>query len=165
MDRAVRKIALAAAVVGVLIGVSACAGATTDPTSGGGAGTKSLIVGVTVHQADEYFQTVANGVDSAVKSQGGTSILVNTQTDPANEATGFQNLISRKVSGIVTSPLSPTGSLASIKAAFSAKIPIVCYNTCLSDENNKKYVKAFIQSDQTDLGTQTGKFEIGRAHV
>jgi len=159
MDKAVRKVAGALVAAGLLISLSACAGATGDPT-GGESGDGALTVGVTIHQADQYFQTVAKGVESAVEADGGSSVLVNTQTDAASEATGFQNLISRQVSGIVTSPLSPTGSLASIKSASEAGIPIVCYNTCLGDEDNEKYVKAFIQSDQKDLGTQTGEFAV-----
>jgi ABC-type sugar transport system substrate-binding protein len=158
MDKVVRPFAFIAMAAGLLLGATACAGATNDPTQGGSANSSGpLTIGVTIHQADQYFQTVANGVETAAKADNGSSVLVNTQVDPATEATGIQNLISRQVSGIVTSPLSPTGSVASIKAAHDAGIPIVCYNTCLGDDS-EKYAAAFIQSDQKDLGTQTGTF-------
>lgn len=139
---------------------SACGGATSDPTA---ASTKdkgaALTVGVTIQQADIYFQGVSDSVKAAVAPGGGSINLVNTQADASKEATGFQNLISAKVSGIIASPLSPTGSLASVKSAAAAKIPIVCYNTCLGPDS-PKYAAAFIESDQIDLGTKTGQFAV-----
>lgn len=167
--------AVAAATVLLLSG---CGSATSDPTDGGGdvAGGEAtdggaataggevssgpagpLNIGVTVHQADVYFQGVADAVTSAVEPEGGSMNLVNTQTDASTEATGFQDLISAQVDGIVTSPLSPEGSLASVQAAVDAGIPIVCYNTCLGDAS-EQVVAGFIESDQTDLGTQTGTY-------
>lgn len=144
----------------VSLAAAACSGATTDPTVGdsdaGGEGT-ALHLGMTIHQADVYFQSIADVVQSTVEADGGSMTLVNTQTDASTEATGFQNLISAQVDGIVTSPLSPEGSLASVRAAADAGIPIVCYNTCLGDAS-EEVAAAFIESDQHDLGTQTGEY-------
>ena len=138
----------------------ACSGATSDPTAGSSKDKgASLTVGVTIQQADIYFQGVDNSVESAVSPGGGSVNLVNTQADASKEATGFQNLISAQVSGIIASPLSPTGSLASVKSAAAAKIPIVCYNTCLGADS-QKYAAAFIESDQVDLGTKTGQYAV-----
>lgn len=142
--------------------LAACSGATDDPTKGSGGSSSdagSLHIGVTIHQADVYFQQVANAVQEEVESEGGEFTLVNTETDPGTEASGFQNLVTRQVDGIVTSPLSPVGSLASIESAADSGIPIVCYNTCLEDEN-EELVEAFIESDQKNLGKQTGQFAV-----
>ncbi|WP_168211628.1 substrate-binding domain-containing protein [Ruania zhangjianzhongii] len=138
---------------------AACSGATSDPTAGEETGgeTTALQIGVTIHQADVYFQSIADVVASTVEADGGSMTLVNTQTDASTEATGFQNLISAQVDGIVTSPLSPEGSLASVQAAADAGIPIICYNTCLGDAS-EDVAEAFIESDQYDLGAQTGEY-------
>lgn len=163
--RAVRGLRAVVAGLAVVCVVSACGGATVDPTAGesdsgsasGSAEGGPISVGVTIHQADVYFQGVADSVDSAVTADGGKTTLVNAETNAATEATGLQNLITTQVDGIVTSPLSPEGSLASLKAASDAGIPIVCYNTCLGDAS-EGIVKAFIESDQADLGAQTGTY-------
>lgn len=145
-----------------LVITAACGGATGDPTAESGDSAEAegpLEVGVTIHQADIYFQGVADAVDAAVSEGGGSSTMVNTQTDASKEATGFQNLVTSQVDGIVASPLSPEGSLASVKSAASAGIPIVCYNTCVGDDS-EEYAAAFVESDQKDLGTRTGEFAV-----
>ena len=147
------------AATAVMFLAASCSGATSDPTAGDeteGQAT-ALQIGVTIHQADVYFQSIADVVASTVEADGGSMTLVNTQTDASTEATGFQNLISAQVDGIVTSPLSPEGSLASVQAAADAGIPIICYNTCLG-ESSEDVAEAFIESDQYDLGTQTGQY-------
>lgn len=159
MLRLKSAVKVSALIAGAALVMSACGGATTDPTanSGNKSDDGTLSVGVTIHQADVYFQGVADEVVSVVKSDGGKSKVVNTETNAATEATGIQNLISSQVDGLIISPLSEEGSLASIKAAKAAGIPIVCYNTCVGSDS-KKYAAAFIESDQKDLGTQTGTF-------
>lgn len=154
MNRTARMAAILAAIA---LGTAACGGATSDPTAGSDKGGDGgpLSVGVTIHQADVYFQAVADQVEKEAKADGGKATLVNTETNAATEATGFQNFITAQVDGIVTSPLSAEGSLASVKLASKAGIPTVCYNTCVGDDS-EKYVAAFIESDQKDLGTQTG---------
>lgn len=150
-------LAVAAAAV---FATAACGGATSDPTDSSGASGEAsgpLNVGVTMHQADIYFQGVADAVEDEVQKDGGSVTLVNTQTDASTEATGLQNLVTSQVDGMIVSPLSPEGSLASLRAAADADIPIVCYNTCVG-ENSEEYAAAFVESDQVDLGTRTGEF-------
>lgn len=171
---------VAGAVFALSLGLTACAGATSDPTAapaaaggstgggteggaGEGGGTEPatdgpLTIGMTIHQADVYFQTIQDALTGAVEADGGQVIAVNTQTDPSTEASAVQDFIARGVDAMVLSPLSQDGSLASVEAAVDAGIPVVCYNTCLSPEATEEFAVAFIESDQEDLGRQTGDF-------
>lgn len=164
---------VAGVVLALSLGLTGCAGATSDPTaeqeatgstgateSGAtqAAGEGPLTIGMSIHQADVYFQTIQDALTAAVEADGGEVITVNTQTDPSTEATAIQDFIARGVDAMVLSPLSQGGSLASVEAAVDAGIPVVCYNTCLSPEATEELAVAFIESDQEDLGRQTGEF-------
>ncbi len=67
-------------------------------------------------------------------------------------------MVARGVNAIITSALDPSGSVGAIARASKAKIPVICYNTCLNEADKKKYVKGFIYADQAGLGKMTGEY-------
>lgn len=117
---------------------------------------QDLTIGVMLLNGDTYFSSVAKGIEAA--NEGGETIVVNYNGDAAKESSGFDNLITRQVDVIVTSPLDPDSSVAAIRRAAQAGINVICYNTCVSEEAQKQYVKAFVLSDQKGLGRATGEY-------
>ena len=55
------------------------------------------------------------------------------------------------------SPVSTEASVAAVERLAEAGIPIVCYNTCLSDADSEKYIFALVTTSQFDLGLPVGK--------
>jgi simple sugar transport system substrate-binding protein len=152
---------LAAVCVAGLIGLAGCG---SDGGSGGGSGGSAsssggekLTVGYVQLHADTYFTQVEKGLKEALGSNG-ELVSVSYDDDAGKEAMAYQNLISRRVDAIVTSPFDPKGSVSGIKRAAEAGIPVICINTCINDADAKKYIKGFVLSDNTALGTSTGEY-------
>ena len=116
----------------------------------------SPTVGLVLLHQDIYM----SGVVSGVKAQApDAQVLVeNYAGDAGKEARAMENLTARGVDVIITSPLDAQGSVPAIRRAAEAGIPIICFNSCINDEDMKKYVKAFVLSDQGGLGRETGSF-------
>jgi simple sugar transport system substrate-binding protein len=112
-------------------------------------------------QGDTFFQNIQKGMQQAARKNGVNLIVNNTNNDPSREVKLMNDLISRQVDAILISPLSVTGSVATIRQAVQADIPVICYNTCLNAADTKRYVKAFLQTNQTTLGRETGEYARG----
>lgn len=124
----------------------------------GGVHAKELTVGVMLLNGDTYFSNVVRGVEEA--NAGGQTIVVNYNGDAAKESGGVDNLITRGVDVIITSPLNPDSSVPALERASEAGIKIICYNTCINDADKDRLVKAFVLSDQAGLGRATGEFAV-----
>ena len=123
-----------------------------------------LRIGFLTFMGDAFFAGISEGADTQVQALNDSGdydiqLLVNdTANDPAREAQLIDTFITQQVDAIVLSPLSETASVAAIKAASEAGIPVICYNTCLSAEDTEAYVKGFVSTGQKLLGTQTGEY-------
>ncbi|MDO8209635.1 substrate-binding domain-containing protein [Conexibacter sp. CPCC 206217] len=157
--RGVLSLALVAALAALLAGC----GASDDDggaSAGGGSssGGKSFSIGYLTNQSVYFYQEVGDALSAAAAQDGGKVITVNTNNDASAELKDVQDLISRGVKAIVMGPISPTSSLAGVKQANQAGIPVICYNTCLSPEDSRANVKAYIEADNADLGSETGRY-------
>jgi simple sugar transport system substrate-binding protein len=125
---------------------------------------RTLKIGFLTFMGDAFFAGVSQGAQQEATTLGQSGkytiqlLVNNTNNDAAQEAQLMSTFVTQKVDAIVLSPLSQTGSLAAVKAAAAAGIPVICYNTCLADADVKTYVKGFVETDQTSLGTQTGQY-------
>ncbi|WP_417512365.1 substrate-binding domain-containing protein [Microbacterium sp.] len=153
-----RKTPLRAAITAIaLVAALALAGCAPGNAGGDGDGAASAVtVGFVQPHADTFFGNIEKGIQQGL-GDGGTVTSVNFNHDGAKEAQAYDDFISRGVDVIVTSPLDPTGSVAGIRNASQAGIPVVCVNTCINEEDAAKYVTAFVLSDNAKLGTLTGE--------
>ena len=149
------KMATAACIALTAAACSSGSSSTQSPSSPGGG---AKVVGALVFMGDDFFANIQKGMSAEAKKQGIKLVVNNTNNDPSQEANIISTYITQKVSAVVISPLSPIGSVASIKAAADAGIPVICYNTCIAPADAKKYVKGFVQTNQKALGTQTGQY-------
>ncbi|MCD1635799.1 substrate-binding domain-containing protein [Martelella mediterranea] len=136
--------------------ISAFIAAAIGGAFGAPASAKDLTIGVMLLNGDTYFSNVVKGVQDA--NSDGNTIIVNYNGDAAKESRGFDDLITRQVDAIITSPLNPDSSVSAIRRAAQAGIDVICYNTCLNEDAQKQYVKAFVLSDQAGLGRATGEY-------
>lgn len=118
---------------------------------------KPLTIGVIELFPNPHFAHARKGIEKSASENNVKVIIQNANLDAAKEAQYIQNFITRKVDAILLSAVSPTGSLAALRLARSAGIPVVCYTTCANPPDDKELVQAFVKSDNTGLGVSTGK--------
>jgi simple sugar transport system substrate-binding protein len=152
--------AAAAATTAAATAGAAASGASGAPaaTSAAVAVKKSLRVGVIYLDTQGFYGGVRKGINQGATAAGTTVKIVetNAQDDASKESTFMSNLVAQHVDAILLSASSSTASIPAIKAAFDAKIPVVCYNTCIQQPELGKYVSAYTLGDPKDFGYKLG---------
>jgi simple sugar transport system substrate-binding protein len=80
----------------------------------------------------------------------------NSEGDVSKESALMDRYVSAGVDAILISALSIDGSVRAIQRAQEAGIPVICYNTCINEADQKKYVTAFVGGDHVDVGIKQG---------
>ncbi len=119
---------------------------------------ETLTVGAIYLDAQGFYAGVRKGVQvQGAKSGKDLSIIeTNAQGDVAKESSFIDTLVSAKVGAIILSAVSADGSVAAIRRANKAGIPVVCYNTCINPDDMKKYVAAYAVGDPFTFGEKLG---------
>lgn len=131
------------------------AGATTLAVPASAA--EKLTIGVIELFSGEFFTEARKGYQVVADKEDLNLLIENGDGDAAKEAKLIETFITRKVDAIMVSAQSPVGSLAALRLAKEAGIPVVCYDTCVNPPDDKELVKAFVTSDNHGLGVTTGK--------
>jgi simple sugar transport system substrate-binding protein len=118
---------------------------------------KPLTVGVIELFANPHFAEARKGLEDLAKNHNTRLIIQNAGFDATKEAQFVQTYVTRKVDAILISAVSPTGSLAALRLAKSAGIPVVCYTTCINPPDDKDLVRAYVTSDNKGIGVTTGR--------
>src|SRR5207247_8341294 len=105
-------------------------------------GGKRVRVGALYLDAQGFYGGIRKGIQDGAASQSLTLIGQNSQGDAARESSFMATLIGSKVDAIIMSPVSDTGSTPVVRQAADAGIPVICYNTCVSGDAARKFVKA-----------------------
>lgn len=116
-----------------------------------------LTIGVIELFPNPHFAHARKGIEDYAKENNIDVVIQNANLDATKEAQYVQTFITRQVDAILLSAVSPTGSLAALRLAKAAHIPVVCYTTCINPPADKELVQAFVKSDNTMLGETTGK--------
>jgi len=137
--------------------VIACASVALAAATAAAAQTdKPLTIGVIELFPNPHFAEARKGIEEVARKNNTTLIIQNANVDATKEAQYIQTFVTRKVDAILLSAVSPTGSLAALRLAKSAGIPVVCYTTCVNPPDDKALLQAFVMSDNKGLGATTG---------
>lgn len=117
---------------------------------------QEVTIGALYLDAQGFYGGIKKGIEEGAGSSEVRLLGQNSQGDASREAQFASTLIASKVSAIIMSPVSATASVPIVKQAFDAGIPVICYNTCINDDDAKKYVKALVTTDQFKLGYDVG---------
>ena len=150
---AIRRFVLGAFLIAVLAlgAVTGCGGRSSD-----GGGKKRVRVGALYLDAQGFYGGIRKGIQVGAASQSLDLIGQNSQGDAARESSFMATLVGSKVDAIIMSPVSETGSVPLVRQAADFGIPVVCYNTCVSGDAARKFVKALVTTDQAKMGEQVG---------
>lgn len=153
-----KRAAWLALVVMLAVLLNACAPAPATPGTAPAPEEETITVGAVLFGRDSFFENIQRGMETAA-DEAGIQLLVSVHDHDINKETEFiEDYVARNVDAIVITPESLDASVAAIKAAYDAGVIIVCFNTCINDDDAAKYVSAFYETDQASLGYQTGEY-------
>jgi len=112
-----------------------------------------------VFQEDQFFRLIQFGMQDAADRAGAELLLGNSAGKPDKEVQLINTYIVRQVDAIVISPLSSTASATALKKARDKGIQVITYNSTVEGD----VPLAYIESDQMDLGAQTG--QVARRYI
>ena len=118
---------------------------------------RPLTIGVVELFANPHFAEARKGIEDTARKHNTRVIFQNAGFDASREAQFVQAFITRKVDAILIAAVSPTGSLAALRMAKAAGIPVVCYTTCVNPPEDKALVQAYVTSDNKNMGVLTGR--------
>ncbi|MFV0453012.1 MAG: substrate-binding domain-containing protein [Propioniciclava sp.] len=133
-------------------------GASPSGAASGGAG-GNLKIGAIYLDTQGFYAGVKKGVELGAEEAGRTVTFVETNAaaDAAKESAFIDTLISSQVDAILLSAVSADASVPALRNASEAGIPVVCYNTCIKDDEAPNYVQAYAYGDPVDFGYATGE--------
>lgn len=120
---------------------------------------KEMTIGAIYLDTQGYYAGVRQGVQDAAKASEVKVQLIetNAQGDISKESSFIDTLVARNVDAIILSAVSENGSSRTIRRASEAGIPVLCYNTCISQKGVDKYVSAWLVGDPMEFGRKLGQ--------
>ena len=103
-----------------------------------------------------FFGEIKVGIETAGAAEGIDLKGTNSQSDVAKESSSIDTLIATGVEVVIMSPVSTDASVAAVERLAEAGIPVVCYNTCLNDDDAKRLAYALVTTSQRELGYPVG---------
>ena len=103
-----------------------------------------------------FFGEIKVGIETAGAAEGIDLTGTNSQSDVAKESSSIDTLIATGVEVVIMSPVSTDASVAAVERLAEAGIPVVCYNTCLNDDDAKRLAYALVTTSQRELGYPVG---------
>lgn len=116
-------------------------------------------IGVIYLNAEGFYAGVKQGLTSSINASDRTPQLIQTniQSDASQESTFVDTISSAQANALVIAPASATASIPAVRLAHESGVPVICYNTCVSDEAMQKYVSAYILGDPAEFGAASGR--------
>jgi simple sugar transport system substrate-binding protein len=103
-----------------------------------------------------FFGEIKVGIEAAGAEEGIELTGANSQSDVAKESEFIDTLIAKGVDVVIMSPVSTDSSVAAVERLAEAGIPVVCYNTCLNDDDATRLAYALVTTSQRELGYPVG---------
>ena len=103
-----------------------------------------------------FFGEIKYGIESAGADEGIELTGANSQSDVAKESEFIDTLIAKGLDVVFMSPVSTDSSVAAVERLAEAGIPVVCYNTCLNDDDASRLAYALVTTSQRELGYPVG---------
>lgn len=103
-----------------------------------------------------WGNTVAQGLCDGAVAAGVKLELRRHHLDFAAERRFLAELITDEVDAVLMMPQNEEASVEMVRQAYEAGIAVLCVGLCLNDRDTERYVAAFLESDQFEVGYRTG---------
>lgn len=148
-----RLLGLAATLLAAALAVTGCAS-----ESGGGSGSKSFTVGVSMlNMRDPDLAVMAAAMKKEAKAAGINLVMVDAKGDVSTELSQIEDLVTRKPDAIVMMPIDGDTSQTAAKMVNTAKIPLFILSTAFPDNSPVKF-ESYIGVDDTEAGKMEGEY-------
>ena len=141
MDRLIKLLGLASAILATAVFMGATADATT-------------VALVTINQQALFFNQINDGAKQAADKAGAKLVIFNANNQASAQNSAIEDYIAQKVDGIVLVAIDVNGVKPAITAAKNAGIPVVAIDARIPDGDNA----AFIGVDNKGAGEEIGKY-------
>ncbi len=108
-----------------------------------------------------FFGGIQKGIVEGAADSNVSLISSNSESDPTIEAEFLDVAIGAGVDAVIMSPVSFQASVPAVERVVEAGIPVVCYNTCLSDEDTERLAGGLVTTNQFDFGNDLGAVAAG----
>ena len=107
---------------------------------------------------DDFQKAIADAIQKAVEESGNKFLLVTAgeQTAVSTQVNQVEDLIAKKVDGLVLSPMDGKAVVPVLKKAQAAGIPVVIVDSPVEKGNENLYL-SFVGTDNFNAGAQAGK--------
>jgi ribose transport system substrate-binding protein len=102
----------------------------------------------------EYFATLLKEYEKAGASRGIATIAIDSQNNPAREASSIEDCMAKKVNAIVASVIDPATSKASAEAAMKAGIPFILQG---QEPTDVDWATGNVGYSEADMGRLAGE--------
>lgn len=114
-------------------------------------------IGVLFLDSQGFFGEIQRGIIEGAADENITLLTDNSESDPVQESNFLDTAIGAGVSAVIISPVSTEASVPAVERVSEAGIPVVCYNTCLSEADTERLAGGLVTTKQEDLGIGTGE--------
>ncbi|KXZ60012.1 D-ribose-binding periplasmic protein precursor [Microbacterium laevaniformans] len=161
----VGKKAFAALVVAgaLILGLTACSGSSTPATSGdGGSGEAGGLITIIVNDpANPYWKTEGDVAKAAAEDLGYAATVGAHKGDTNTENTLIDTAISNKSVAIILDPANADGSIAAVKKANAAGIPVFLVNAEINESGLAKAQLVSNNAQGAAIGAQEWVKQMG----
>lgn len=118
-----------------------------------------IVIGVSIaDQSNVFYIDILDGMKAAMKS-GDELVVMDAGFDPAKQITDIEDMIQQGVDAMLIDPVDSKGIQASLEACKAANIPVIAYNSPVSDAS---MVASTVASDNFMAGQLIGE-ELAKA--
>lgn len=120
---------------------------------------KEYTIGVALaSDTNPFYIAMRRGMEARAKELGVKVVFVTANEVIAQQVTGINDLVARKVDGILVSPIDAVAVAAAYQAAGEARIPVIS----VARHANSPHQSAFVAMDEKGVGRDIGNW-IGKA--
>lgn len=120
---------------------------------------EELSIGAIYLDAQGYYAGVRAGINERAQDLGRTVNVIETNArgDVSKESSFINTLTVAGIDALIISAVSADGSVRAVERANERGIPVVCYNTCISEDAMDEYVFAYAVGDPFRFGEVIGE--------
>lgn len=122
-----------------------------------GQGAEGKTVAVIAPFANPFQAEIRRGAEEVAEANGVEMIYLNFDADSEQEFSHVQDVINRDVDAVIYGANDAEVSLAGFRRIKNAGIPVICFDTCVVEEQQQELTEAFVTSDNQQLGTLAGE--------
>ncbi len=143
-----RSVALTMSGVGLIVGLFA------HPSVSLAQDSKQTVCAIVPTTEIEYFATLLTEYEKAGATRNIDVIMIDSQNNPAREASSIEDCVSKKVAAIVASVIDPATSKASAQAAMEAGIPFILQG---QEPTDVDWATGNVGYSEADMGRLAGE--------